>query len=81
MSPRDEDRELQDLLRLVSAMVMLGLLSLIVVVAVLTPRDSAPDTTLLLGLATMLVGAIAAFFGVSIAIARGKKNEGDDDAP
>jgi type IV secretory pathway VirB2 component (pilin) len=77
VASRDEDRELQGLLRNLAGIVMLVLLSLIVVVAISTPRDSAPDTTLLLGLAASITGACATFLGVTIAINRGKNGNGE----
>ena len=79
MSPRkDEERELQEVLRNVAAVVLLGLLALIVVFAVITPlvTDRSADTTLLLGLTASLTGALLAVLGVQVVLNR---NRGSSD--
>lgn len=77
MAPRrDEERELQELLRYVAIVVILGLMAALVLVVLATPflSDRSPDTTLLLGLFGSLVGAMLALFGAQVVINAHKKN-------
>lgn len=83
MSPRprnDDEHELQILLRDVAAVVLLGLLAVIVIVAVLTPFLSHhdQDTTLLLGLAASIVGAMLTLLGVQVSLRRGGNGNGKE---
>jgi hypothetical protein len=75
MRQDDEERELQVLLRNVAALVLLGLFVLMVVVILVTPfvTDRTVDTTLLLGLAASVVGAMLTLLGVQVSIDR-KRN-------
>lgn len=67
-----EAKELQQTLRAVSASVLLILFALLVVTSILTPllTDEVQDTTLVLGLSASILGALAAFLGVTLAIRR-----------
>lgn len=69
---KDDERELQELLRLSAGVVFSGAFVLIVVVALAMPflTERSPDTTLLLGLATSALTAAAAMFGVQILLSR-----------
>ena len=73
--PPDAETDLQLLLRLAAAVVLLVLFSFLVVAAVIVPIifDRELDTTLVLGLAASILGAIPVMLGVSIAL-RGKDN-------
>lgn len=74
----DDERELQVLLRNVAAVVLLGLLALIVIVTLVTPfvSERSVDTTLLLGLAASVVGAMLTLLGVQVSIDRKKNGNG-----
>lgn len=65
---RDDERELQELIRNAAAVVLLGLFATIVVVALLSEvfQDRDLDTALLLGLATSAITASAALLGVQL---------------
>lgn len=69
MPERDGDeQELELLLRRLSGRVILALISLIVVVAVLSPLfDRALDTALVLGLVASLIGALLTLAGFAVA--------------
>lgn len=69
---KDDERELQELLRLSAGVVFSGAFVLIVVVALAMPflTERSPDTTLLLGLATSALTAAAAMFGVQVLLSR-----------
>ena len=71
----DEERELQVLLRNAAAIVLLGLFVLMVVVILVTPflSERSVDTTLLLGLAASVVGAMLTLLGVQVSLDR-KRN-------
>jgi len=76
----DEERELQELVRIAAAVVLLVLFALVVIVTLVTPylTDRSPDTTLLLGLSSSALGAALALMGVQVAMSwRG--GERDDD--
>ena len=81
MSDRDDDdaKDIQILLRNITAMVLLVLFSLIVVAALLSPFIHDPqsepdlDTTLLLGLAASISGGIPVLLGVTVALRRNGK--------
>lgn len=82
MAPRrDEERELQTLLRNVAGVVLLCLFALIVIVALVTPflTERSADTTLLLGLAAAIMGTMPVLFGVQIALNRGNGKPKDGD--
>lgn len=65
----DDEKELQVLLRNVSAVVLLILFSLIVLVALLAPFFKAQlDTTLILGLSAAIMGALPVMLGVQLAL-------------
>ena len=74
----DEERELQVLLRNVAAVVLLALFVLMVVVILLMPfvTDRSVDTTLLLGLAASVVGAMLTLLGVQVSMDRKKNGNG-----
>lgn len=83
MSRRHEDRELQIILRNVSAVVLLFLFAAIVLVSLVAPfiSDRAADTTLVLGLAASIIGALPVLLGVQIALSRkpeDKEEKADD---
>lgn len=65
-SPRSpkEERELEDTLRLVAAMVLLALFSLIVFAVLFLPQRA--ETTLMLGLFASILGAVLPLLGVSL---------------
>ena len=65
---RDDERELQELIRNAAAVVLLGLFATIVVVALLSEvfQDRDLDTGLLLGLATSAITAASALLGVQL---------------
>lgn len=75
MDPRkSEDRELQETLRLIAAMVLLGLFAFIALFVVLVEREW--DVALILGLGGAILGAMAPLLGVQLALSRRK--DGDD---
>jgi fumarate reductase subunit D len=78
-----EERELQALLRSIGAVVMMALFAIIVVMAVLTPliSDARQDTTLVLGLAASIMGALPVLLGVQLALSRkpDKRDENNND--
>lgn len=79
MTPRrrGEERELQELLRNVAAIVMLILIALIVVVALAAPFLHATlDSTLILGLFAALMGALPVLLGVQFLL---KKEQPKDE--
>jgi len=73
MPRRDDERELQELLRAAAGVVFVAAFGLIVLAAVFMPA-AEERTTLLLGLATSALTAAGAMFGVSL-ILRGKGDE------
>jgi len=79
MAPRrDDERELQVLLRNIAAVVLLFTFVFIALAAVLVPvlTDSAElDTTLLLGLSASIMGALPVLLGVQLALSRKDKDE------
>jgi hypothetical protein len=81
MSRRD-DRELQESIKAISAIVCVGLLALIVLAAVSSPLFHVEqDTTLLLGLAAALIGGLLPLVGIQIQRSRrnGRADEEDED--
>jgi len=71
--PRDDERELQELLRNAAGVVFVAAFMFIVVAAVFLP-EAETRTTLLLGLATSAGTAAAAMFGVSV-VMRGRRDD------
>lgn len=69
-----ESAELQTTLRSVTAVVLLILFAVLVVASILVPllTDDELDTTLVLGLSASILGAMAAFLGVTLALRRGE---------
>lgn len=77
MAPRpNEERELQETLRAVAAMVLLFLFALIVISTVFLPQHA--ETTLLLGLAASIMGAMPVLLGVQLALTRASKDKDKD---
>jgi len=77
MGRPDDEREIQELVRVAAAVVLLVLFVLIVVVTLVTPylTERAPDTTLLLGLSSSALGAALALMGVQFALNRKQGGE------
>ena len=74
MAPRkSEERELQETLRAIAAMVLLFLFALIVLVTLFLPQQG--ETTLLLGLVASIMGAMPVLLGVQIALNRKENGE------
>lgn len=81
MSPRRTESELQFLLRLAIAVVLIALFAFVVITAILVPvfTERDLDTTLVLGLGASILGAIPVMLGVTIALSRKEDEEDKND--
>ncbi len=71
MAPRkSEERALEELLRSITAMVLLALVTIITLSVIFF--EPKAETTLLLGLAASIIGAMVTLLGVQLALSRNR---------